>query len=308
MIFAFAFGYMYVSIANNQTLLERLEQGLDIEPVENIEEGNVIAQTNLDELLFLVAGVDSPDLNKIKASNSGNTGIRSDTMMLCKVNFQDGSIDIMSLPRDSRVPIKGSLDKLGHAHSYGGMKLLMQTVRDFTNLDVDYYVRVDYNAVKAIVDAIGGVEIEVTEPMHYEDTTKNKELFIHFEPGLHVLDGQEAIEYLRFRTYRDGDETRVKNQQYFVKELIKQTLKPRNILRLPKLVDAYSKYIDTNIDSGIIYKGIGLASSLDGDSIETSTLPGQGGKDPATGISYFYIYENEAKEAIEETFGDYLMD
>lgn len=299
---------MYVSMANNQTLLERLEEGLEIDPVENIEEGNVIAQANLDEVLFLVAGVDTQDLQTLSVNTSGMTGIRTDTIMLCKVNFEEGSIKIMSLPRDSRVPIKGQMDKLNHAHSYGGMRLLMQTVRDFTDLDVDYYVRIDYNAVKAIVDAIGGVEIEITEPMHYEDTTKGSELFINFQPGVQKLNGEDSIRYLRYRQYSEGDVQRIQNQQYFVTELIKQTLTPRNILRLPRLFDAYSKYIDTNIDSGIIYKGISLAGNLNSESIETMTLPGAGAEDPQSGISYFYIDEAQAKQVIEENFGEYLMD
>lgn len=180
----------------------------------------------------------------------------------------------------------------------------MQTVRDFTNLDVDYYVRVDYRAVERIVDAIGGVELEIPNVMQYHDTTAGNELHIDFQPGLQKLDGEDAIRFLRFRGYSDGDIDRVKAQQYFLTEMIKQTLTPRNILRLPQLLNVYSSYIDTNMDTSMVYSGVTMAGKLDTELIETTTLPGDFLNLEA---SYWEVYEPGAKQAIEEYFGDYIM-
>ncbi len=296
-----------MKISGNRSEVQAIEANFNISSVENIEEGNVIKQVNLDEVLFLLVGVDTKDVSEIQVGKDEATGIRSDTMMLCKVNFKDGSIKIMSLPRDSRLKVKGSLDKLNHAHSYGGMKLLMKTVRDFTNLDVDYYVRVDYGAVKALVNAIGGVDVEITQKMKYHDTTKGMELHIDFEPGMQRLDGDDAIRFLRFRSYKRGDEDRVVAQQYFLTQMIKQVLEPKNILSLPKMFDAYLKYIDTNMDPKIIYQGISLAGKLDRENIETMTIPGYGATRKEDGISYYFVDAKGTKAMIEEHFSEYLM-
>lgn len=301
-VFGGLYGYLYYRVSTGQSALESFEAKMNVDPVTNIEEGNKIEQVNLDEVLFLLVGVDTQDI-KLNDTGDGSTGVRSDTMMLCKVNFKDGSIKIMSLPRDSRVPINDKNDKLNHAHSYGGMKLLMHTVRDFTDLDLDYYVRVDYDAVKAIVDAIGGVDVTIDHNMQYNDGAG---LNIDFTPGEYTLDGDSAMEFLRYRSYPEGDLGRVKNQQYFMTELLKQTLTPKNILRLPKLFNAYVNYVDTNIGGSIITRGLSLASKLDSESVETMTLPGEGRY--LNGVSYYMIYDNQANEMIRENFGEYLKE
>ncbi len=305
LVFSSAYLWVWNKLEGTTSSVQAIEEEHGIDQVENIEKGNTIEQINVDEVFFLLVGIDTEDVKEIKVDKTGATGIRSDTMILCKVNFKDGSIKMMSLPRDSRVPVKGNLDKLNHAHSYGGMKLLMKTVRDFTNLDVDYYVRVDYRAVEQLVNAIGGVTVDVPKRMYKEDTTKGKEYLIDFQPGVQKLDGEKSILFLRYRDYTDGDIDRVKMQQYFLTEMIKQTLEPRNILKLPKILDVYSKFVDTNLPTNIIYSGVGLAGKLDKENIETTTLPGDF-LDLET--SYWKVYEAGAKKVIEEYFGEYLMD
>lgn len=252
-----------------------------------------------NEIVFLMMGVDSNDMKNYR-------GIRTDTLMLFKVNFDTGKIDILSLPRDTRVLVRGKEDKLNHAHSYGGTNLTIRTVEDFLGIDLNYYVKVDYKAVKTIVDAIGGVEIDVPQRMKYKDPTANPPLNIDIMPGLQVLDGQQAHDFLRFRSgYADGDLGRIKAQQYFMKELIKQTLQPKNILKLPKLVETYFEYVETNIPFKLILKGVGAARNIDTENINTATITGTNKK--INGISYL-IYDREATEAlVEEMFGDYLL-
>lgn len=307
-IFVGLYGWIWYKIGSSQSVAQSMEENNNISQVENIEEGNKVEQIHLDEVLFLLVGVDTSSLDQIKVGSHGGTGIRSDTMILCKVNFTDGSVKMMSLPRDSKVPVKGKLDKLNHSHSYGGMKLLLKTIRDYTNLDVDYYVRVDYNSVKAIVDAIGGVKVDVQKDMYKIDTTKGKEYKIDIKKGEQVLKGDQAIGFLRYRNYREGDVDRVKMQQYFLTEFIKQLIKPETVLKLPQIFNVYLKYVDTNIDSKIIYQGIRLIGNINDDKIETMILPGYGAKEKSSGISYFFVNEKKAKAMIEENFADYLME
>ena len=90
-----------------------------------------------------------------------------------------------------------------------------------------------------------------------------------------------------------------------MKEFIKQVLKPKNILALPKIAKTYFDYVDTNIPLGVALKGIGSAKKIDLDNMNTATVPGEG--EYIGGISYFIYYENETKALVQEMFGDFLL-
>lgn len=267
---------------------------------DELEENEEEAKPKIkNELLFLMMGVDAKDVKKSK-------GTRTDTLMLMKANFETGEIGILSIPRDTRVYVRGKEDKINHAHAYGGSELTMETVRNFTDIDIDYYVKVDYRAVKGIVEAIGGVEIDVPMNMYYNDPTANPPLNINLKKGLQVLNGDKAHDFLRFRSgYPEGDLGRVQAQQYFMKELMKQTLKPKNILKLPKLVETYYEYVETNIPMSAILKGVMSANKMDVENIETNTVPGENKR--IGGLDYLIYNREETDTIIQEMFGDYLQ-
>lgn len=251
-----------------------------------------------NEIVFLMMGVDAKDVKQSK-------GTRTDTMMLFKVNFDSGKIDILSIPRDTRVLVKGKEDKINHAHAFGGPSLTIRTVEDFLGIDLNYYVKVDYKAVKSIVNAIDGVEIDVPQRMRYSDPTADPPLNINLQAGLQILDGNQAHDFLRFRSYRDGDLGRISAQQYFMRELIKQTLQLRNITKLPGLVETYFDYVETNIPMSMVLKGIGAAKNMDTENMTTTTIEGTSKR--IGGIDYL-IYDIESTEAIvQEMFADYLL-
>lgn len=259
-----------------------------------------------NELLFLMMGVDAEDVNKSK-------GTRTDTMMLTRVNFDTGKINILSIPRDTRLSIKGNMDKVNAAHAIGGTDLSIETISDFLALDLKYYVKVDYKIVQEIVDKIGGVEIDVPLNMKYNDPTAEPPLKINIKKGLQTLDGKNAHDFLRWRHnndytvgYADGDVGRIQAQQYFIKELIKQTLKAKNILKLPSLIKSYYENVDTNIPLGLMLKGAASAAKIDVENMQTATVPGLG---QYVGAVSYYIYDREATNLlVEEMFGDYLFD
>lgn len=251
-----------------------------------------------NELVFVMMGVDAKDVKESK-------GTRTDTLMLFKVNFESGKIDILSIPRDTRVLIRGREDKINHAHAFGGPSLTIRTIEDFLGIDLNYYVKVDYKAVRSIVDAIGGVEIDVPQRMRYSDPTADPPLNINLQAGLQILDGDQAHDFLRFRSYRDGDLGRISAQQYFLKELIKQTLQLKNIVKLPGLVETYFDYVETNIPMKMVLKGIKAAKNMDAENMTTTTIPGTSQK--INGVDYL-IYDREVKESIvQEMFADYLL-
>ena len=297
----------YFSDNGSMASVEDLEE--DIKAQEIVEEKG--------EILFLLMGIDDEYSNggvekvKEKRDNSMSryfkTALRSDTMILCKFDFDTGETTMLSIPRDTKTRIRGrkNEEKINHAHSYGGPNLSVDAVRDLLDVDLDYYVTVDFRAVETIVDAIGGVDLYIPRDMKYTDSTKGSELYIDFKKGQQKLDGKKALEYLRFRSYPEGDLGRVKAQQYFLKEFAKQMLKPKNIMNLPKIVKSYFDYVDTNIPFSVVMKGLGSANKVDIDGIEMLTVPGEATL--INGISYFIYDENEMRTLMREKFGNFLL-
>lgn len=291
-------------ILNKDSLVSTGEED-KVEDTEEVED--------IDEVLFLLTGIDEHGgieklkKNKIKEDEYIATGYRTDTMMLCKFNFETGQISILSIPRDTRVNIRGrkGQEKINHAYSYGGPYLSMKTVKDLLGVDLEYYVTIDYLAVKEIVDAIGGVELDVPRNMRKRDPTDKPPLDINIKKGFQKLDGKNSLDYLRFRDYPEGDLGRVQAQQLFMKEFVKQALRPKNIIRLPRMVKTYFDYVDTNIPMGLVVKGVGSANKIDMENLNIKTIPGQGKY--IGNISYFLYNENETKALVHEMFGEFIL-
>lgn len=265
------------------------------------DDQKVLKEEHGNELCFLLMGIDKRD-----AGQKEMKGQRSDTMMLCKVNFDDGSIKMLSLPRDSIVKIKGADDKLTHAHSYGGPALTLKTVRDWLKLDIRYYVRVDYKAVEELVGIVGGVEFDVPVDMNYHDTTKGNELHINIKKGKQTITKDNVVGLLRFRKgYPNQDYGRQKTQQDFMKALAKEVLKAENILKIGSIWNTINRNVKTNIPGGtiatsILQVGIGRVHA---DKMETASLMGKAAD--LHGLSALSIPKKEIEEKVYPWFGDY---
>ena len=190
---------------------------------------------------------------------------RSDTNIFVSFNPLTNQVLALSLLRDTQVNIPGTwkstgkpygVQKLGHAHSYGGIPLAVQTVEEFLNVNIHYYARLDYSVLHEIVDAIGGVPITVPFDMKYDDYAGN--LHIDLKAGYQVLDAEQAEEFLRWRKnndgYGDGDVGRVERQQAFIMSAIDQLVDIQTIFKLNKLEDIVSRSIDTNADPAFMFE------------------------------------------------------
>ncbi len=270
------------------------------------EETDEVKDDEKNEIIFLMMGVDAQDVNKSK-------GTRTDTMMLTRVNFDTGEISLLSIPRDTRLSVNGKLDKVNSAHAIGGPELSVETISDFLAIDLEYFVKVDYQIVQDVVNAIGGVTVDVPLNMKYYDPTAKPPLNINIKKGIQTLDGKNSHDFLRWRHnnsytvgYPDGDVGRIKTQQYFVKEMIKQTLQAKNIVKIPALIKTFYENIETNIPLGLMLKGATSASKIDVENMKTATVPGAG---EYIGQISYYIYEREAtNQVVEEMFGNYIFD
>lgn len=217
-----------------------------------IEEGE---RTNI-----LLLGVDA---------RPGETKSRADTMILASIDPQLNSVALVSIPRDTRIDIEGSsVDKINGANVVGGPDLAAEKVSELLGENVDYYVEMDFKGFAAIVDAIGGVNINVDQRMYKPSEG------IDLKKGQQLLDGEQALGFVRYRDYVMGDIERTQHQQAFLKALGKEILKPKNLVKLPSLVRAANRNIETNLKLTDMLKMASWAPGFNSSSITAQTLPG----------------------------------
>jgi LCP family protein required for cell wall assembly len=241
---------------------------------------------------------------------------RSDVIILVNINPKTKKINLISIPRDSRVEIPGhGFNKVNAAYNSlfyndGGIKLSIKTIENLLGLpdgSISYFVVFNFDGFKKVIDALGGVTIDVTEPMHYH--SKLGDVNIDLEPGVQHLDGEKALEYARFRYDQYGDFTRtpdgkihgrVARQEKLIEALINQTKSLRTIWRLPQISNAISKAIYTNITPSQFTK---LALLLKNDTAkDLNIVPFPGTDRYIDGISYVVPDYDKLKEMGKEYF------
>ncbi|MDP9750364.1 LCP family protein [Thermoanaerobacter pentosaceus] len=218
---------------------------------------------------------------------------RSDTMMVISYNTDTKKGYILSIPRDTMVTIPGhGVQKINAAYSIGGPELAMVEVSQLIGEDIRYYVKIDYEGFKKLVDAIGGVEMNVPIDMNYDDYAGN--LHIHLKKGWQHLDGERALQLVRFRHgYAMQDLERVKVQREFLLAVLDKIKSPSTILGLPRNLKIIDQYVETNIPFEQMVKYAELAVRVDKNNIITVTLPGS--PRYINGISYYMVDLQETK-------------
>ncbi len=199
---------------------------------------------------------------------------RTDTIMVATFDPVSKTLNIISIPRDTYVDRSEYPDyypyntykKINALYELptteGGVERLASKVSEILGIPIHDYIMVSYDAVADITDAVGGVDVEITNPMYYDDPWSDPPLHVNFSVGTAHLDGKNAIEYLRWRHNNDGsygnegDEGRVKRQQGFLKKVLEKALNPTVF---PKLVEATFKNVKTSLELG---KAMSLASDV----------------------------------------------
>ena len=270
---------------------------------EDLGEGNVINQRVDGELVFLLVGIDeNPDeVGKAKIEH-----VRTDTMIIVKVSFNDGTIDLVSVPRDSQVLYNGNKIKINAAHAIDGVEGAMRAVRELTGLDIDYYMSVDFDAVANIVDAIGGVEIDI--PYKLEEP----QLDVYIPSGKSIVDGNNAMYFVRARSkLKSGsDIERMQNQQYFLGQLVDAVLKPANILKIGDILDVFKKNVKFSFDISDLGNIALTASKFSKDKMTSHTLEGTTGDEYPGGVktNYYFVDKNKMNKYFSEHFREYFED
>ena len=241
-----------------------------------------------DILNILVLGVDQRE----------NEPSRTDTIMVVALDLREKEVHLLSIPRDTRVPIptKGVTRRINYAHAVGGAELTVKTVEQFLQLPIHYYVETNFEGFSEIIDALDGITINVEERMY-------KPLEgINLRPGLQKLNGDDALSYVRWRDDGRGDIGRIERQQKFLQALADQAMRFSTLWKVPQLLEELEKYVDTDLE---LKQMIALANKFkDIKDIEIHTYQVPGEPDDINyGGSYWIADEHELTKILEQIYG-----
>jgi LCP family protein required for cell wall assembly len=223
----------------------------------------------------LLMGTDvvySKEKRWLKADPASFNG-RSDTMIACRLDPIRNSLIMLSIPRDTNVKIPGyGHQKINGANAYGGPHLACETVANFLGIPIDHYVILNVHGLVDLVDELGGITVEVPKKLRYVD--KTAKLNIDLEPGPHLLTGEEAMGFVRFRHDNLGDIGRVQRQEIFLKAVEDKALDPMAWSKVPKLISIAQRYVLTDMDSGMLLQIASFARAVPKPNQQMIMLPG----------------------------------
>lgn len=251
-----------------------------------------------DNFSILIIGADTSEARE----SLGNP--RSDTLIYATFNKSQNSIKLLSIPRDSLVyiPYLDKETKINHAYSSkGGLNATIETVEHLLEVPVDYYVTLNFEAFIGIVDALGGVTIDVPYEI-YEQNSKDEYNAIHLRPGRQVLDGEEALAFARTRKY-DNDIERGKRQQEVIKAVMDKAMSLNAVFNAGDIIESIGDNMKTNLRSDEIFSFISYALNGSGFDIESLTLEGS---DYQPGRVYYYKLDEEALEETKRILKNHL--
>lgn len=203
---------------------------------------------------------------------------RADTVILARIDPRERRIWMISIPRDTRVEIPGhGVNKVNAATYHGGPALMIDTVEEFLGMPVHHYMEVDFNGFQGIVDAMGGIYVNVEAEIDdwRAATHSPNRRAQRIEPGYQLLDGEHALTFVRSRDFPDADFTRMKHQQEFFKALASQSMRWSNALKLPGMAREFARNVSTDMGVGQIISLAQAMKGIDESDVQTSTLPGE---------------------------------
>lgn len=263
-------------------------------PVTQLEREN--KETELikakDKTTVLIMGVD------MREDDVG----RSDTMMIATIDPKLDKATLLSVPRDTRVRISGyGFDKINAAYAYGGEPLSEKTVENLLGIDIDHYVIVNTKSFVKIIDAIGGVDIDVEKRMYYVDPWDDDGgLYIDLYPGLQHMDGKTAVTYVRYRD-SEGDIGRIHRQQKFMEACMDKIVSPDIITKIPAVVREVIDAIETDMTFRQLLEIAGALKAAQANGLAADMVPGY----PIyiDGISYWMPDVEELRFAVAAGLG-----
>ena len=242
--------------------------------------------------------------NILLAGTDGD-GYRTDTIIVAHLDVNEKKAALLSIPRDTPIESGDALVKINSVYAGGkgeGMERLERTLAQLLGFEMDGYLLVDLNAFKAVVDLIGGVEFDVPQDMYYDDPSQD--LHIDLKAGKQLLDGEHAMELVRFRKgYASQDIQRTKVQQDFLLALMDQTIRVESLTKLKQYAEIFSTYAVTDMNVGNLLYFAEQLAKCDRDTITTYTAEGQGMM--IRGASCYPLFDWSILSIVNEAFNPY---
>ncbi|MDR7544668.1 MAG: LCP family protein [Armatimonadota bacterium] len=199
---------------------------------------------------------------------------RADALVLASITLDPPRIALISIPRDLRVQLAGrGWDKINAAYAYGGAALVVRTVEALLDLTVDWYAVINYQAFGRIVDQLGGLDYTIERRMYYVDRAAG--LVIDLQPGPQHLDGDRALQYVRYRGDGRGDLGRIARHQQLLRVALNQWRTPRTLARLPRVLPDLMRLVQTNLSVAEILRLAGVLSVVPADDVRTLVVWGR---------------------------------
>ena len=230
---------------------------------------------------------------------------RSDTIMIAHLGKSGEPLKLLSVPRDLRARFPdGSEHKINAAYAEGGPGLTVQVLSKLLTIPLRAYVAINYQGFVKLIDLFGGVTVTIDRPLKYDDSKQN--LHIDLPAGTQHLNGQQALDYVRYRDDQSGDLGRITRQQAFIKTVAQQLKKPQSLTEVQDLARTISQYIQTNLSLADLYQLADRLQAISPDQVSMRQIPGQvqlideGGK--VGKVSYFIADPVEIQALVSEFF------
>lgn len=238
------------------------------------------------------------DLDGTRATTEFSEDARADSLILVSLNIEEDTIKLVSIERATGVPIlldgyEGEYDWITHTFRYGGARLTMDTVTECLNLDLDRYVRFNFNSFVQIVDAVGGIDIELTEmeaaALNWEVPSNSMLIIGKVHAGLNHLDGYTALQYARLRAI-DNDWQRIVRQRTVIQAVLDQ-IQHASVTELDELLNTVLPLVQTNFTKTEIAALLVQLPGFLGVEADQMSLPVEGTYGVRTGMDNRTMYD-----------------
>lgn len=245
-----------------------------------------IYKDSSDDYLFL--GIDERE-------NQNKFQGLTDTIIIYHAG-SNGIDALISIPRDTKVELKDhGTNKINAAYEFGGPQMINDEIFELTDIGVDKIMIVNFAGFKNIIDALGGVSITITEPLHDDKSGSD------FEPGTYNFTGEQALAFARNRATTKGDFDRMDRQKFLLSEIFKQKANISIIPKIPAIISILREETRSNFSTWD-YMKIGFRLIKNKDNLRMLTLPGQ--SKTIDSISYVIVDDKEAKSYLNENLSN----
>lgn len=231
----------------------------------------------------------------------GETAYRTDSIILARIDPTGKQVTLISVPRDTKVEYKGSTMKINAVFTYGasddgsGAEEMVQAVNELCGVEISQYAEINFDGMKALVDAVGGIDIYVPEGDEVDDPEAGP---VTIEAGQQHMDGEAALTFCRARhQFADGDYTRMRHQRMVLGALADKILNNLDIATIPSLVESLADMVHTSLSVSDIISLVNAMRGMDVNDMYSANIPSWAGEDTyINGQSYVFVYEDALEE------------